>query len=145
MTRPCAPACEPDDNGHCQLAEDITKLTGQPITASCAAVQAVTKALAAKTMLDSILATSPPEPRARGVVPPTEPLQGPQEAAQRLTARVYDRVHPTILDHLDQLTAAAADRVTRGGYIPPPGYGLPTAMPWPDKASDADPDREDPQ
>ena len=95
-------------------------------------------------MLDSILATSPPEPRARGVVPPTEPLQGPQEAAQRLTARVYDRVHPTILDHLDQLTAEAADRVTRGGYIPPPGYGLPTAMPWPNNKP-ADTDREDPQ
>ena len=45
----------------------------------------------------------------------------------------------------DQLTAEAADRATRGGYIPPPGYGLPTAMPWPNKASDADPDREDPQ
>ena len=48
-------------------------------------------------------------------------------------------------EDLDQLTADAADRATRGGYIPPPGYGLPTAMPWPNKASDADPDREDPQ
>lgn len=47
-------------------------------------------------------------------------------------------------DHLDQLTADAADRATRGGYIPPPGYGLPTAMPWPNNKP-ADTDREDPQ
>ena len=86
MSHPCAPACEPDDDGRCQLAEDITKLTGQPITASCAAVQAVTKALAAKTMLDSILATSPPEPRARGVVPPTPTPEGAQRSILGLLA-----------------------------------------------------------
>ena len=131
MTRPCAPACEPDDNGHCQLAEDITKLTGQPITASCAAVQAVTKALAAKTMLDSILATSPPEPRARGVVPPTEPLQGPQEAAQRLSAPVYvNGTHIKIpTDRIKGLApplmpTIAPDGMPRGGLLPDP-YAIP--------------------
>ena len=32
MTRPCAPACEPDDNGHCKLAEDLAQLSEAPIT-----------------------------------------------------------------------------------------------------------------
>ena len=70
MSHPCAPACEPDDDGRCQLAEDITKLTG-------------------KTMLDSILATIPPEPRARGVVPPTPISEGVQRSILGLSAPVY--------------------------------------------------------
>ena len=39
-------------------------------------------------------------------------------------------------EDLDQLTAEAADRATRGGYIPPPGYGLPVCMPFPDSIDD---------
>ena len=131
MSHPCAPACEPDDDGRCQLAEDITKLTGQPITASCAAVQAVTKALAAKTMLDSILATSPPEPRARGVVPPTPTLQGAQRSILGLSAATQ----PEDTDPCRPLTLLATD-APRGGYIPPPGYGLPVCMPFPDSIDD---------
>ena len=112
MSHPCAPACEPDDDGRCQLAEDITKLTG-------------------KTMLDSILATSPPEPRARGVVPPTEPLQGPQEAAQRLSAPVYvNGTHIKIpTDRIKGLApplmpTIAPDGMPRGGLLPDP-YAIP--------------------
>ena len=112
MTRPCAPACEPDDNGHCQLAEDITKLTG-------------------KTMLDSILATSPPEPRARGVVPPTPTPEGAQRSILGLSAAIQ----PEDTDPCRPLTLLATE-APRGGYIPPPGYGLPVSMPFPDSIDD---------
>ena len=85
MSHPCAPACEPDDDGRCQLAEDITKLTG-------------------KTMLDSILGLS---------------------AATQ----------PEDTDPCRPLTLLATD-APRGGYIPPPGYGLPVCMPFPDSIDD---------